>query len=379
MKQIRIGQSRATDPRQAVAELHAAIAQPDSALVLFFCSSHYPRDALAAALNQRFGATPLIGCTAAGEIGPAGYLQHSLTGVSFPATDYRVVSGRLDTLQQFSIAAGREFSQGLRQQLQQQVADASAANSFGLLLIDGLSVREEPVARTLQTGLGDLTLFGGSAGDDLKFESTWLFHDGAFHADCALLTLIATRQPFKLFKTQHFVSLDERLVVTEADPERRLVRELNGLPAADEYARLVGVERAELDPTHFAATPVVVVIGGTDYVRSIQRVEADGSLVFYCAIEEGLVLRVARGVDLEANLEHTLAGLAEQLGPPQLLLACDCILRNLEISQRGSKAQVESLFQRYRGVGFSTYGEQYGGVHINQTLTGVMIGGGENG
>jgi hypothetical protein len=25
-------------------------------------------------------------------------------------------------------------------------------------------------------------------------------------------------------------------------------------------------------------------------------------------------------------------------------------------------------------VGFNTYGEQYGGVHVNQTLTGVAIG-----
>jgi hypothetical protein len=35
---------------------------------------------------------------------------------------------------------------------------------------------------------------------------------------------------------------------------------------------------------------------------------------------------------------------------------------------------VGELFQRNNTVGFSTYGEQYGGVHVNQTFTGIAIG-----
>lgn len=50
--------------------------------------------------------------------------------------------------------------------------------------------------------------------------------------------LIQTPLPFKIFKTQHFVSESERLVVTEADVARRIVTEINGLPAAQEYARI---------------------------------------------------------------------------------------------------------------------------------------------
>lgn len=69
-----------------------------------------------------------------------------------------------------------------------------------------------------------------------------------------------------------------------------------------------------------------------------------------------------------------MAQLCEELGPPQLVLACDCILRNLEITQKDSKTAVEAVFKRHRAVGFSTYGEQYGGVHMNQTLTGIAIG-----
>ena len=36
--------------------------------------------------------------------------------------------------------------------------------------------------------------------------------------------------------------------------------------------------------------------------------------------------------------------------------------------------RVEALVRENHVIGFSSYGEQYGGVHVNQTLTGVAIG-----
>ena len=374
MGRIRSMQSCASDARQAAREFHEGVIQPDTELVVFFCSSDYDLDLLGDELRRLFGAVPLVGCTTAGEIGPAGYRERTLSGVSFPAGACTAVTGRLDHLQDFSLARGQDFAHSLLQSLEQRAPAADPANSFGFLLIDGLSIREEPVTRVLQTTLGDISLVGGSAGDDLKFAKTWVYHEGAFHTDSALLVLMSTLLPFRIFKTQHFAALAERLVVTEADTEHRIVKEINGLPAAEEYARLVGAEVDTLEPASFAAAPVVVLIDGTDYVRSIQKALPDGSLSFYCAIDEGLVLRVARGVDLVANLDHTFAAIREELGEPQLVLACDCILRNLEVSQNGSKPAVESIFLRNRAVGFSTYGEQYGGVHVNQTLTGIAFG-----
>ena len=260
------------------------------------------------------------------------------------------------------------------QQLEGKAPQADAKNSFALLLIDGLSIREEPVTHALQHALGDLTLFGGSAGDDLNFSKTSVYLGGRFYSDSAVLVLINTSLPFKIFKTQHFVATEKRLVVTEADPVRRVVKEINGLPAAEEYARLLGVEVAELNPLHFADSPVVVMIDGTDYVRSIQKANPDGSLTFFCAIEEGLVLRVAHGVDIVKNLQQTFDKLHEEIGAPQLVLGCDCILRNLEVTQSGLKDVVGEIFKRNNAIGFSSYGEQFHGVHVNQTLTGIAIG-----
>jgi hypothetical protein len=371
---IRTGQSCVPDPREAAREFHAAVAQPDMALVIFFCSNEYDPDVLAEELRRLFSGTQLIGCSTAGEIGPAGYRTHSLTGASFPAGNFSFVSGHLDHLQQFDAAAGQAFAKTLLQRLESQAPQAGAGNSFALLLIDGLSVREEPVTRALQNALGKLPLLGGSAGDGLDFGATRIYFDGRFHSDSAVLILATTSLPFKLFKTQHFTTTEQRLVVTGADPALRIVKEINGLPAAEEYARMLGVEVGDLDTARFAAWPVVVTIDGTNYVRAIQQANPDGSLTFMCAIEEGLVLRIAKGVDLLANLEQALGQIDEEIGPPQLTLVCDCILRKLEIAQNGIDDEVAALLGRSNTVGFSTYGEQFRGVHINQTLVGVAIG-----
>ena len=106
------------------------------------------------------------------------------------------------------------------------------------------------------------------------------------------------------------------------------------------------------------------------------RANADGSLTFFCAIDRGIVFKVARGEDLLANLDAALADAMAKVGEPDLILGCDCILRLLECRERGITAEVGERLARSRVVGFSTYGEQYRGMHINQTFTGIAFGAG---
>ena len=100
----------------------------------------------------------------------------SITGVSFPSSDFTAVAERIDDLESFEIAHAQALVRSLtakRDAASPEHHDA-ASSSFALLLIDGLSIREEPVVSSLYSALGDIPLFGGSAGDDLKFEQTWV-------------------------------------------------------------------------------------------------------------------------------------------------------------------------------------------------------------
>ncbi|WP_028669722.1 FIST N-terminal domain-containing protein [Saccharospirillum impatiens] len=369
---VKLGQSTLSDPEAAVRDLFSQVSQPDIGLVIVYCSSRYDLNRLASALSECFGETPVVGCTTAGEIGPAGYCDHSISGASFPAEHFAVTVERLDSLKSAEVSRLQNFAQNLAQR--HECSQGDLPNTFAMLLIDGVSQREDAVTRTLFNSLPGIPIVGGSTGDDLIFDETWVFYHGQFHTNSALLLMMSTRCSIAPVKTQHFVATDQRLVITAADPERRLVTEINGLPAAAEYARLTGVDVNDLNLMRFADSPVVVMIEGKEYVRSIRQANPDGSLTFYCAIEAGLVFRVARGVDLIENLRQSLDAVRQTLGTPQVLLAFDCVLRKLEMEQSEDTVKAASLTRACHTLGFNSYGEQFGGIHVNQTFTGLAIG-----
>ncbi len=303
------GGSQAPDAYQAVAELHRLIGGPDIAFAVLFCSPQYDIDAIAAAVRAHFGAMPVFGCTTAGEIGPFGYINGGLCGIGFPREDFVVAATLIEDLDNFALASTIERARAASSERDRLAAAAfpdcpASSKGFALLLIDGLSVREEQVVSAVATTLGDTPLVGGSAGDDLNFRCTWILFEGRFVTNAAALLLIATRRRVSVFKTEHFLNTDRKVVVTGANPRARIVTELNAEPAAFEYARIVGLAGDALSPRVFAAHPLMVRVGGLYHVRSIQKVNPDNSLTFFCAIDEGLVLTIAKSVDVVHDLEE---------------------------------------------------------------------------
>ena len=371
---VRRAQVSAQAAAEAVRRFYGAVVQPDMALVLFFCSPRYDLNTVAAEMQRLFGDVPVVGCTTAGEIGNRGYADDSIVGASFPADRFAAVCRQYGPLEAFVDTEARKAGEDLLIRLQRLHPSAGADNTFAFLMVDGLSMREEAVTEGFQSALAPIPLIGGSAGDGLNFDNTWVYCDGSFHANSAVLVLVSSDAPFRPLMAQHFQAGEERIVVTAADTARRIVHEIDGRPAAKAYADLIGAAHDDLGPTRFAASPVAEMIDGVSYVRSINRALPDGSLKFYCAVGEGTVLRLAHGGDLLDKLERDFAALNAEIGEPEIIVGCDCILRRLEIEQRGLARRVAEVLDRNRVVGFVTYGEQYRGIHVNQTFTGIAIG-----
>jgi len=375
MDAIRRGASRSRDAATAARELSEQLGGRDTAAAMFFCSADYDLAALEGALTACFEGIELLGCTTAGEIAPHGYADRGIVGLGFGRSGFVTVAARSDDLSSSSLLRVRDMVAGLVRKLSVRAPAANSSNTFAILLIDGLSGIEEPVLSAVYRELGDIPLVGGSAGDNLRFRETMIFHEGAFHSGSAVLALVHTCVPFSVFKTQHIASLDTKMVITEADPVRRVVTEINAEPASEEYARLSGVAGRELHPMLLATHPLVVRVGGDDYVRSIRNVEDDGSLTFYCAIDEGLVLSAGRGDDIVEDLTRLFARLREEVGgPPAAILGFDCIFRRLELIERRLERPVSQMLAANNVIGFSTYGEQINAMHLNQTFSGVAFG-----
>ncbi len=367
--------SHAQEAESAAGELFAALGQPSCCLVVLFVSPRHDLPALAAALQVRFGDVPIVGCTTAGEIGPGGYAERSIAGFSLAHPDFAASVGLIRAVSRGDVAGLQAAVRQTRLAIYDAAPWARHENLFAITLIDGVCGCEEVVASAACGALAGIPLRGGSAGDGLHFDRTFVLHGGAFHGDAALILVVATRRRFRAFKTEHFTAGAEKFVVTGADPSRRVVTEINAEPAGREYARIAGLPVGRLTQAIFATHPMVVRVGEQCFVRAVQRLNADGSLTFLCAIDEGVVLTLGQGGDLAGSLRRSFAEIAQDIGPPALVMAFDCVLRRLEVDYRGLRAEVGQLMDTNNAVGFNTYGEQYEAMHMNQTLSGIAVSG----
>ncbi|QFU09122.1 FIST N domain protein [Rhodobacteraceae bacterium THAF1] len=363
--------SRACVPADAgIGALVEALGPKPLAHLFLFVSPEADFHALIAEARKAFPDTTLTACTTAGEIGPAGYTENTIVALGLPRAHFATRTILAEPLQALDIAAVADAVVRARMAL---VEDAPQfATTFAFVMIDGLSLREDSLLAALAPSLGAMPIFGGSAGDGRTFAQTLVAHDDAIHTDAGVLTLIATDARAHVFSLDHMTPTETRMVVTDADPEARIVRRINGAPAAAEYARIVNRDPGQLDSFTFAAHPVVVRMGERHHVRSIQRVTPDGALIFFSAIDEGMVLSVATSEPIAAHLDRELASLAMGDQMPDII-ACDCILRRIEAEEHQQSRSVSDVLARYGATGFSTYGEQIGRMHINHTMTGVAL------
>ena len=366
---VGVGVSRAVDADEATREAVAALPIAGICFALVFVPERLEPEAIAAALARHLPTTLAFGCTTAGQITPEGYENDALLIVTFPRDHFRCSSSLIHPLNPMSIAATATKARQLATRFQK----TAGWNRFALIIADGLSKQEDVLVAALEAGLDDIPVFGGSAGGGMAFRSTFVLHGGGFHSNAAVLILLETDLAFSGIGFNHFLPSQQRMIVTQALPDERVVLELNGSPAAEEYARQIGCGVGDLSPRVFAENPMLVRSHTAWHVRAIRQVTGDGGLSFLCAIDDGLLLTLGRSQAILETLESGLCVPGPDGGPPDLILGFDCFLRKLEIEQNGIVSRASEVLRRHRVLGFNTFGEQHRGVHVNQTFVGVAF------
>lgn len=116
----------------------------------------------------------------------------------------------------------------------------------------------------------------------MQFKETAIYSNNEWLRGDSALVLAHTKLSFEVFSTHHYTSMSERIVITRADPSNRNILEINGRPAAQEYARLIGCTVSDLNADKLSQYVMLVNIGGRQYVRSVARANKDDSLTFAC-------------------------------------------------------------------------------------------------
>lgn len=362
------------DLAEAVRDLQTALSGRDlQHIVTFFSLEHNASD-LSHALECAFPDVNVSGCSTSGEITPLGMIDGGIVVIGFPRDGFRIRTGLIENIDEFGVERATQIVRQLKAETKAAGGELRSDRTFALLLIDGMSNAEEGLVAAIHWAMDDMHLVGGSAGDNLAFETTSLIYEGRPFQRAAVLLMVESDYDFRVFKTQNFEPTPVKLVVTAADTANRIVYELNAEPAALEYASAIGLMPDDLGPFSFASYPLVVKVGGDYYCRSIRTMNPDGSLSFFCAIDEGLVFTVARPQDMIRSTIETFNDIEQSLGGIDFVIGFDCIMRRLDAEKRQIRRELNELYHRYGVVGFHTYGEQFNAMHLNQTLTGIAFG-----
>jgi hypothetical protein len=337
----------------------------DTEFLIFFASSKFAEEEISKKMQETFPVSQVIGCSTAGEIIQGKLLNNSVVAMAFNSEAIEDV--KIEIVENLADEGPvKNAFDSFSKYFGVPMSELDPAKHVGLILVDGLSCAEE----ILMERIGDMTnvtFIGGSAGDDLKFKSTYVYAKGKSYPNAAVLALLKPRKEFTFVKAQSFCDLNKTLEVTKADEAKREVSEFNGKPAAVAYAEAVGAS-IEDAPKKFMHNPLGLVIDGEPYVRSPQQIKDDGSMTFYCSVLEGTELSLLESTDIIKDTKNAVKQAEEELGSISGIININCILRTLELQQKNLADDYEKIFSNIPTVGLSSYGEQYIG-HINQTAT----------
>lgn len=356
---------------KAISQIKETLNLKDLSLLIYFASSDYDPEKLAAGMKSSFDNVPQLGCTTSGELVTGKMLDNSLVAMAFTNDELENVNVQIATTLQSDNASLQKAFKEFEKFYKKSAMDLEYGKYVGLVLTDGLSGCEEKVNDQIGN-LTNIEFIGGSAGDDLKFKKTYVFANGKAYSDASVLAIFKPTKSFSILKTQSFKATNKVLKVTESNPSTREVISFNNEPATVAYSKALGVKEEELDK-HIFKNPLGLIAEGNEiFVRS-PRIITNKSMHFYCSMLNGMELSLLNSTDIVNDTQKALKSKEEELGQISGIINFNCILRTLDLKGQNKTEEYGKLFVDYPSVGFSTYGESYIG-HINQTATMLVFG-----
>ncbi len=361
-----------TDSAKASAEILAQLGDSVPKLIVFFATVEHDGSLIGDVFSRRYPGAHVAGCSSNGEFSDRGFGTGGVVALALGSDMLADVASALADLESGVAEGISAAAQALGSEVGCPLRELDPQKWVGLGLLEGATGREEKINEALGNEAPLLPFVGGSAGDRIRFERTWVYAKGKLlHNACALLLLRPVR-PFAILKTCHFVATPVEVTVTKSDPDKRLIHELDGRPAMERYSEVLGVPVESVAFPHFLSNPLGLMIDGEPWLRSIVR--AEGSALFCaCAVLEGMTLNIMEARDIVENAATAFQNATAPLGvPPRAAILFNCAYRMIEVQIKGIADAYHKALSTVPHAGLHSNGESYLG-HINQTLTGIVF------
>lgn len=381
---VRVGSSSERDTvhalDQALRELNL---HHTPRLLILMAAPHHDLGAAATAIRQHWPESPLVGCSTAGEIAPAGATLNALVVWALGGSGIRVSTGWGESKTQGLRQAAIEAAQCLEHVERQQ-------HTVLVLLSDGLAGDQMEVVRgAYDVANIDVPLVGGCAGDNLAMQQTRQLHGEQVFSGAVVAAAISSERPLGVGVSHGWTPLSDPMLVTES--RGTLLSKLDDRSALDVYLEFFKPpEAVHRDPHAFADFAATHPIG----IRRRDRIEMRHitgfdperrALVMVAEVPQGGLAFLTEGdydSVLEAAAESARTAI-DALGdvPPVGLLLFDCVSRRSVFGEQQLQEETDLINRCCGGIplaGFYTYGEiartkGSGGFH-NQTLVTLAVG-----
>jgi hypothetical protein len=156
-----------------------------------------------------------------------------------------------------------------------------------------------------------VSITGGAAGDELKFERTFVFHDDKVVEEGVVGLWIASDRPVPVVTRHGWEPVGIPLLVTRAEGTE--IIELGGRPAAEAYEEQLGFAPGGLSVDDFWNTSIVHPFGllqpdGTFVIRVARSKTAKGTLRI-----QGCVPPTGSAVQVMSSSTEALLGVSEEV------------------------------------------------------------------
>ncbi|WP_319539372.1 FIST N-terminal domain-containing protein [uncultured Methanospirillum sp.] len=299
---------------------------------------------------------PVIGCSTAGEIlpgrGESPMSELSAVGCLLnpdPAV-FRVQIFDRNDLSSFDL--GRSIG---------KYGENQFKNPVFFIFISGLAMDGEEILRGISESLaGPAKIYGGRAGDDGRYEETFVFTSGICSSDgVAALILEGTAFEIHGLVTSGWRGVGMEKIVTSS--EGNAVYSINNQPAIDLYLQYLGIREEDV-PRLTASFPLIIKRKeGSEYIRTPVGVDRSShALIFGGSVPQGSVVRLASSPGRETIRIsiNDITRFYKEIQSAHLLLLFSCMARHNATGTHVAD-EINAAYQAGTAplIGFFSYGE----------------------
>ena len=323
-------------------------------LAFAFVSVEFPLEEIAAAFNKQN--IRLFGETSSGELlfnsDEHGVFDQSAVFILFDLNpDYfkhRLFKRETDDSYDF----GKEIGAYIKQQFKNAsvIVGASGLDLDGQRFVEGIK----------ETAGNNLVMFGGLAGDDGKFEKTFVFDEHTVTDSGATLVVFNNRK-VKLsgMATSGWVGLGMDLTITKS--KGNVVYTVDDKPALDVYLEYLNISVNDMPVIGLEYPLLIKRDDNIDALRAVTGIDKETrSLLFAGSVPEGstVMFSSSPGFEVIDSTKSKVMDFATQNPESDLFLLFSCVARHLALGPM-VEDEISLVAEKWKVpvAGFFTYGE----------------------